>query len=227
MVGAEAVDVGDGLVDGIHDFDGQNGVQVFRGPILFRGGNAVDDGLGALIAPDFHSLGFQRFRAGGQESGGDIPVHQQGFRGVAHRQGLGFGVHGHLHRHFDVGGSVHISVAQALRVAHDGDAGMIHDVAHKGVAAPGNDQIDAVVLGKHFVHVVPGFQQGGPALRQQPLCPFLHGGHEGAVGAQGLPAPFQQRRVAAFQAQARDLHQSVGPGFKNHPDHADGAGYPV
>ena len=227
MVGAEAVDVGDGLVDVVHDFDGQDGVQIFGGPIVLRGGNTVDDGPGPFVPPKLHALFPQGSGTGGQEAFSDVPVHQQGFRGVADGQGLGLGVHRHLDGHVHVGGGVHVGVAQALRVAHDGDAGVVHDVADEGVAAPGDDQIDAVVLGQHVVHIVPGFQQGGPAVGQDARRPLRHGGKQGAVGAQGLPPALEQGGVPALQAQGGDLHQSVGPGFKNHPDDADGAADPV
>ena len=40
----------------------------------------------------------------------------------------------------------------------------------------------------------------------------------------GLGAAFEQDGVAAFEAQGRNLHQGVRPGFEDDADDADGAG---
>ena len=224
VVGAVAVDVGNGFLHAVHDLDGQDGVQILRVPVRVGGGLAGDDCPRPFVAAKLHALFSQRFRAPGQERGGNVFMHQQRFRGVAHGQRLGLGVHDHLDGHFYVGGGVHVGVAQALGVAHHGDGGVLHDVLDKGVAAPGDDQVDGFILGQHIVHVVAGFQQRGPAGGQQALYALLHGFHQGAVGAQGFAAALEQRRVAAFQAQPRDLHQCVGAGLEHHADHPDGAG---
>ena len=43
------------------------------------------------------------------------------------------------------------------------------------------------------------------------------------VATQRLPAALEQHGVAALEAQPADLDQRVGPRFKDHADHADGA----
>src|SRR5690606_2616350 len=67
VVGAVVVDVGDGGVEIVDDFDGEDVVEIFGGPVLFGGGGHVSDagnGAEGVVAAQFHVLG--------DEGGGDF-----------------------------------------------------------------------------------------------------------------------------------------------------------
>ena len=57
MLGIIAVDMGNGLVDGIHQFQGKDIIQIFSAPILFCGRDkTLHHGTGFFVRPDLHLL---------------------------------------------------------------------------------------------------------------------------------------------------------------------------
>ena len=70
---------------------------------------------------------------------GEGLVHQQGLQRVAGGGVVDLGVHRQGAGAADVGGGVHVHVADAVCVAHDGDARVLLDVAHQRVAAARDD----------------------------------------------------------------------------------------
>ena len=72
-------------------------------------------------------------------------MHQQGFNGVAGGRVLGLAIEGEPHRLLHIGSGIHEEVAEAIGVAQHGNAGVVLDVAHQGVGAPGDDQIHQAV----------------------------------------------------------------------------------
>ena len=158
MVGAMAVDMVYGRLQGVHHANGQDQVQVFRVPVRLCGRVAGNQRSGCLVAAELDALGLHGLRQGRQEGLRHIPMHQQGFHGVAHGDVLGFAVHGHPQGHVQVGVLVHVHMADAVRMAQHGDAAVVHNPADKGIAAPGDNQIDEGILLEHGAHIFPGFQ---------------------------------------------------------------------
>ena len=118
-------------------------------------------------------------------------------------------------------------MAYAVGVAQDGDGGVVHNVLHEGVGAPGNEEVHGLVAFQQFIDFImllclekAFFRQ--PCLHRR----FMNQGKKNAVGIGGFLSALQDGAVAAFQAEGGNLHQCVGAGFKDDADDADGAGDP-
>ena len=81
----------------------------------------------------------------GKEFSGNISVNEECFHGVAGSRVLCLCVDNNGNGFFLVTCFVGVDMADAFRMAHDGDFCVVHDVAHKFVGAPGNEQIDESV----------------------------------------------------------------------------------
>ena len=105
---------------------------------------------------------------------------------------------------------------------------VLHDVAHKGVAAAWNNQIYPFMLAQHFLHILAGMQEGTPAIRQATLpgCPDNQISQR-LIGPRGLASALEEYGVSAFKAQRGNLHQRVRPAFKNDAHHSDGTAHTV
>ena len=69
---------------------------------------------------------------------GQVPVHQQLLQGIAGGRVVHLAVHRQAASLTDVGGGVDVHVADAVGVAHHGDARVVLDVAHQGIAPSWN-----------------------------------------------------------------------------------------
>ena len=70
-------------------------------------------------------------------------------------------------------------------------------------------------------------QERHPPLWQDALRGLAHYLGEGLIRYGGFASSLEQGGIAGLEAQGGDLHQGVGPGFKDHADHADGHGHAV
>mmetsp|Transcript_10077 Transcript_10077/g.18341 ORF Transcript_10077/g.18341 Transcript_10077/m.18341 type:complete len:208 (-) Transcript_10077:314-937(-) len=153
-----------------------------------------------------------------------VLVHQERLERVAGGGVVRLGVPDDLERHFHVALRVQVHVADAVRVAHDRDLGVVLNVLHELVGASGYAQINNVLHFEQRRHFVPPAHQhaalrGGLAVHGDGL---LHQPVEHRVAPGRLLAPLEQQRVAAGDGKACDLRQRVGPRLEDDEQDSDG-----
>ena len=149
---------------------------------------------------------------------------QHALHRIAHGGAGALGVAQDAHRHIQIGIFVHIDVAHAVAVPQHRDVAVLHDVAHKGVGAARNDEVDVLVHFEHDGDVLARGQQATPAVRHPRRdARVAQDIEQRLVGAHRFASALEQHRVAALEAQAANLNQCVRTRFKDHADHADGA----
>jgi hypothetical protein len=138
---------------------------------------------------------------------------QQAFAGVAGAVLLRLGVVGHLDRHGQVAGVVHIGVAVAVQVLDDGHLGIAADALDQALAAARDDHVHILRHGNQLAHglAVGGLHQlhriGGRPASASACCTSA----QRLVGLDGLGAAAQDAGVAALDGQAGGLDGDVGP----------------
>ena len=201
VAGGVAVDVGNGLLHAVHHPDGQDIIQKFRVEVVIPGGDSPAQHLHGLgVQPELHrglaglpAADHQAVPQLGQKVGGDVPMDQADFGGVAHRGAAGFGVFHHRQGLLQVGVAIYVDVTDSGAGLNAGDLGLVDTGLDQRGAAPGNEQIN-IAHGLHeFIGAGPGGvgDQTDQGSGQVMLCQsFVQGGHDGGVGVNGLlPAP--------------------------------------
>ena len=234
VVGTVAVDVVNGFLDIRDDFDGDDHIQVLRAEIVvchdidsfdlcgsLRG--ARDQVFCLLCASEFYAGVLEFAGQAGKEDRGDLPVDQESLHGVAGSCVLGLGVKDDVCGHVHIDIAVQVDVADAVRVSHDGNLCIVHDVLHELVGAAGNEQVHIFFALQKLVDLIVelSLQQAGfgKACRDSG---FVDDGKEDAVCFCGLFTALQDRAVAALEAEGGNLYQSIRPRLENDTDHADG-----
>ena len=231
VAGGVRRDVGDRLLHILHALDSKNVIQKFRIkiflPRLFPG----DDGSRRLIQTKLHCpfpVSDQTFIEHGQKRGGDRLVHQQDFLGVADAGAAGFGVFHNVQRHVQVGGLLHIYVA---------DAGAGGDAGHGGGAYAGIDQPRAATWDQQVNVAVCGHQRRGafPGGILHQIHRILRNPHRFKTGTEGvndgvgaaerLLSASQDADVPAFQRQSGGIAGDVGTAFVNNGNDTHGDGH--
>ena len=163
----------------------------------------------------------------GQKLGGDRPMHQAHFLGVAHAGAAGFGVFNDGKRHVLIGGGIHIHMANAGAGLNAGHPGVFHTGADQPCAAAGDQQIHKAHGGHQLGSALAGgvLHQldilRGKAAAAQSLLQHIHNG-VGAVPC--LLAAAQNAHIAAFQRQSGGIAGHIGAAFVNDGHHAHGHG---
>mmetsp|Transcript_9828 Transcript_9828/g.18504 ORF Transcript_9828/g.18504 Transcript_9828/m.18504 type:complete len:377 (+) Transcript_9828:477-1607(+) len=219
VAGAVRVDVGDRLVQPLHQLHRQRQAAVLQ--FCRRAHGQAEKRGGAHPAEHLHARVLE-----GLQDGGEAPVlvqlrvHQQRLQGVTSGWVVDFGVHHQLDGFAHVAVVVHVHVAHPVRVAHDGDLGVVLDVGHEGVAAPRDHEVDDVVQLEQIVYAL--------ARRHQPDERRVHlrgqslgdDAVQRYVGAHRLLPALEQQAVPGANGEAGNLRQRVGPGFENDQEHA-------
>ena len=228
VAGAMAADVGQGLLQGVDHLDGQHQVGILRAPVRLRCGDRNAQGLGGLVAAQFDTGGAEGRHGCGQEGLRNRAMQQQGFDRVAGRRVLGFGIDGDRQGLVQVGGAIHIEVADAIGVAQHRNAGVVLDEAHQLIGAPRNDQVHQAIELEQGQALLPRGEQGqGLGRHRRAGQARLQGRQDCRAAAAGLAAALEQGAIAGADRQGGDLHHRIGPGFKNHPQHPQGHAQPL
>ena len=98
--------------------------------------------LPRLVAVDGHPGPLQRRDQAGQQLVGDISVHQQGLRGVAHAGPVGLGVEDDRQRLVEIGGPVDVDVAVAHAGLDHRHRRLLHDAADQSRSAARDQHVD-------------------------------------------------------------------------------------
>ena len=144
------VDVIDCGAHTIDDSHGEDRVEIFGTPILFRCRFDVRiQGQRFRIAAQFAAGGAQIGKDRRQHDAGDRAIDQQGFGRAADRDAAHLGVQHDLARLLGVGCAIDIGVAEAFEMGDDRDAALaLHPLYQRG-AAPRHDDVDDSAHLKH------------------------------------------------------------------------------
>ena len=234
VVGGMGGNVGDGRVQAVHHAHRHLVIQILGVEILFTGGNTLDDGGGLRVQMQFHgghpgggAAFAQALFQHGQEAGGNILVHQADFRGVADAGTAGLGVLHNVQCHFQVGGLVHIDVADAGAGLDAGHGGVFHTGADQPGAAPGDQQVHQTVGGHQLVGGSMGgiLDQADRRFGQTGLHqPLTQGVHDGVAGGPGVPAAAQHTGAARLDGQGGGVGCDIGAAFVDNGNDAHGHG---
>ena len=138
-------------------FDSQFQIVVFGVPLTFvRPVNLWSKLTNFFATHKFHLLLFKFFYQQGNHFSRDILMDQQVFHGVAGGRVLKFRIENHADRHFDIRSFIYIAMTNSFGVAQHGNFGVFLNIADKGIATAGDDQVDVFVLIEHFRNLGPG-----------------------------------------------------------------------
>ncbi len=84
---------------------------------------------------------------------------QERLRRVANGGILHFRVEGYVDGFLQIGGPVHVHVANSFAVAEHGDAAMFHDVIHEFVRPARDDQVHIAIERQQLEHILARLQQ--------------------------------------------------------------------
>jgi len=222
---AVTVDMVDRLIQSVDNLDCQDQVQILRLPVLFtRRQRTRGEAADGFVAPDLHLEGAERIGHAGDESVGDVAVHEQGFQRVADPGTLGLGVDDDLSGHGDVGRGIDKDVANAFVVLDDRDAGVFDDEADQAFTAAGDDQVDRLLLFQHLQHpfaLGEGDQRQGRLGNPGPFHFAPEDGGNGDVGVDRLRTAAQDDRISRFQAECGGIGGDIGARFVDNADHPE------
>ena len=150
------------------------------------------------------------------------------FSSIADGYVLRLAVKGNFHCHISIRRFIDIDVADTVRMTKNRDAAVIHNILNKLPASAGNNQIDQAVFLQHGSDIFPCFKE---------LCSigwkagffkrFTDTSAQDLIRTDRFTSSFEQNSISALDAQGCNLDQSVRTAFKNDPNHADRANYPV
>lgn len=114
------------VLHAVHDLYGQDVIQKFGVEILRPGGRAGNDGRGAGAEPKLHLFTGQTRGQRGQERFCNVPVNQANLGGVAHGRTARFRVVYDVQGFLQVGGRIHINMADTRACFDAGHLGAVH-----------------------------------------------------------------------------------------------------
>ena len=223
--------MGDRLLHILHAFDGKDIVQKFRIKILLPGLFSGNDGSRRLVQAKLHRpfpVGDQALVKHGQKRGSDCLVHQQNLLGVADAGAAGFGVFHDVQRHVQVGGLLHIYVADAGAGGDAGHGGGAYTGVDQPRAAPGNQKVNIAARGHQRRGAFPGgvLHQIHRVLRNpHRFKTGAEGVHDGVGAAECLLPASQDADVPAFQRQSGGVTGDIGAAFVDNGNDAHGDGH--
>ena len=102
---------------------------------------------------------------------------------------------------------------------------MIHDVAHEGVGAAGNQEIDQVIKGEQLrdLRMLCRMKETGRGqIAFQGTV--IDQGKKEPVGMEAFFSALEDGTIAAFDAKRSDLNHGIGTRLENDADDTDGDG---
>src|SRR5262249_35808032 len=143
------------------DADGENQIEIFRAPVLFRSRfHAGGEFLRLLAAPDLNAGRPQLGGNGREKILRDRLVHEQRLHRVADGGALNLRVEADLLRHGDRRLVVDIDVADAFVVLDHGNARILRDGADQLLASARNDEVYIVFELEQLVDKAAVFRLG-------------------------------------------------------------------
>ena len=213
-------------VDAVHHLDGDDGVEIFGGPVVFgRRLHALVDGLRRLVAADLAAGIDQHLDQRLEMRCRRGAIDQQSFGRAADAGAAHLGVEHDRLGHVERGRLVDIDMADAFEMREHRHARFRLHAADQTLAAARHDDVDiAVEAGQHQPdrgavarrhQLDGGFGQTGLAQA------LLERGMDGAARAQAVGAAAQDRGIAGFQAQRAGIGGHVRPALIDDADDAE------
>ena len=148
MMGAEAADMLQSLLERADDLARHDKGIVFRRPVFVTGSSHDADLAGFIITAQFDAVRFHDWGQLLEEGSGHIAVDQKRFHGVARRRPRNFGIFDDVDGHIQIGILIDVDVADAAPRFDAGDGCRIDDHADQAGTAAGNGQIDIAAQGQ-------------------------------------------------------------------------------
>ena len=225
VVGAVAADVGDAGVEVVDHAHGEDQVEELGGVVVVgRRVHVGYQGAAAFVAAQFDAALTQCLRGAWQERIGHVAMHQQRLQRVAHAGARGLAVDQQVQRQVEVGGAVHVQVADALVVLDHRHARVFGDEADQAFAAARDGQVDDVDKLQQLDHRLAAeiLQHRHRGLRHAVRAQRgMQCRGDGEVGMDRLGAAAQDHAIAGHQAQRRGVGGDVGARLVDHRDHAE------
>ena len=233
VVGAVAVDVVDGLFDIGDHLEGDNEIQILCAEIFVLHDidgvdldrcivGAGDQILGLLCAAKLNAGAAESPGKFGEKVRGYISVDENGLNGIAGSGVLGLGVDNDLDRHVFVDIFVHIDVADSVRMSHDRDLCVVHDVLNELIGSSRNDEIDIIVKTEHLSNISSGCDEMEPAFRKSCVDTCLADNRsQSLVCIDRFRPALKEYGIAALDAEGCYLNQCVRSALENNSDNAD------
>ena len=230
VVRAVAVHVLHGLVERLHELDGQGRPAVLRPPVFLRGGREIEgrrQSSRLRAGADLHARLEEPAQQRDEEARRRVAVDEKRLGGVARRRVLQLAVEDDRRRHRFVRRAIHIDVADALRVAENRDARVRLDVPDEVVPAPRDDEVDVLVEREERVHIAPACHRGERAFGDlgEGSESFCEDVEKRRRGAGGLAPALEDRRVARLERQRADLRHRVGTRLEDDEENAQRTGH--
>ncbi len=241
VVGAVAVDVDGGFLNGVNKFDCENQVKVlmtevgiFFQDIAFMDAavrSCLSSGLSIcflkylrrFLSPSESYASFCKcFRSHRQEGRSNLSVDQKSFSSIAGSCVLGLGIDNDRDRLIEIGVFIDIDAADSVGMSHDRNLRVFHNIANKTVGTSRNQKIDAIIALKQFINLAVGRRLKQAALRKP--CGYrglIDEVEKGFIGGGSFPAALQYGAVAALDAETADLDKRIRSRFKDDPDDPD------
>ena len=226
MSGIMFVDMGDRLIDGVHDLHRDDRVQIFCPPVFFRSGDDLfTDRPCPLVAPDLHIMSLQPLHDLWKGFRRDLTVDNQRLAGIAYSQSLGLCIFHDVCRHADICRCVHIDMTVACTRLDHRNCAVLHHIRDQSCAASGDEHINAAV---HLHHLTGNL--AARILHEQDyiLAEFFlaqsgfDGAHDGLIGMDRIAASAEDRSIPGLKAESEGIRRHIGAGLINDPDHTQG-----
>ena len=243
MVRAESVDVGRSLFHASDKFHGEDQIQVFSAkiPLLHhiipadrcsgsgcRRIRFLQDGCRLCGSTEPDTAVCERCRSFREERPGNRTVYQQGLCRVTGCRILGLRVDQYRDGHLLVCIFIHIGMADTVRMSHNRNLCMIHDIADKCIGAAGDQKIHTVITLQQFIDLtVCGSLQQATFRNSCTAGGITDQFKEDFVGGSSFLPALQHGAVAALDAQTADLHEGIRSCLEYDPDHPDGNSDPL
>src|SRR5690606_9749155 len=132
---------------------GQDGSQVFGGPVFVGGRLGCRDDVASAGAPaQFDAMGGEGRGNARQDGHGDAGIDQQRFHGAADAVAVSLGVECDGKRFFGVGGRVDVHVAVAVEVLDERHAGFVGQARDQAFSAARHDDVDVFRHGDELAY---------------------------------------------------------------------------
>ena len=121
--------------------------------------------------------------------------------------------------------AVDVNMADTTCVSHDRNVRMIHDVAHEGVGAAGNQQIHQAFEGEQLRNLrmlcrMKETGRGQTAFQGA----VIDQGKKEPVGMEAFFSALEDGTIPAFDTKRGDLNHGIGTRLENDADDTDGHG---
>ncbi len=223
MGGGPAVDVVDGARNPVHEADRDDGIEIFRAPVLVvclvQIAHALKD---FPCRPHLAARLHQRLDQRRKQPVGIIAVDQQRLGRPANAGPPHLGIDDDRNGHVEIGGAVHIDVAETFEMRKDRHPRLALHPRNEALATARHDDVDAPVKprqhGAHSGTIRNRHHLDGMFRQTRHLQPVNEAGMNGRRRMQAVRAAAQDDRIACLEAQRPGIGRHIRPALIDHAD---------